>query len=94
MSKIDVVRAPDGELVWQGKNRVLRYLFPDEKPALLAALLEDAGMKAVPVYEQTKKPHWCNSAGGCNDSWIVGGNYGSPICNNPNHHNPVSEDTP
>lgn len=41
-------------------------------------------------YTATEKARFCNQAGpmggGCADSWHVGGNYGSHVCRNPNHH--------
>ncbi len=53
MSKVKVLRVPDerlihlkhnlpdGAIVLHGDNRTRRVIMPDEKPALLAALLED-----------------------------------------------------
>lgn len=38
----------------------------------------------------TAKARFCNQAGpmggGCADSWHVGGNHGSHVCRNPDHH--------
>lgn len=46
-------------------------------------------------YERVEKPKFCNHGGGgyngCADSWHVGGNYGSRVCQNPNHHEAETE---
>ena len=67
MSKIEVLRVPDerldndlnegfphGTLVWvRGKYEFPVAVLPDEQPALLAALLEDAGAVKVLIDEGT-----------------------------------------
>ena len=65
----------------------------DHAKALLAAL--DAA-KEESGYTPTTKAKFCNQAGpmggGCKDSWHVGGNHGSHVCKNPNHHTDVVND--
>lgn len=51
------------------------------------------GVKVAPLEERLDaKPKYCNRAGpmggGCEHSWHVGGNYGSSVCRNPDHHDP------
>ncbi len=52
------------------------------------------GVKVAPLEERLDaKPQYCNQAdpmgNGCKDSWRVGGNYGSDVCKNPDHHGPI-----
>lgn len=39
----------------------------------------------------TQKARYCDR-GGCRDSWWVGGNYGSPVCRNPEHYKGSAEE--
>ena len=64
MNKIEVRRVPDeqlihlkhnlpdGAIVLHGDNRTRRVIMPDEQPALLAALLEQAGAVKVEIKRQ------------------------------------------
>lgn len=64
-----------------------RELYVKLTKALAAAdLLEGEREK---TFVPTKKARFCTE-GGCKDSWHVGGNYGSHVCRNPNHHAALS----
>lgn len=77
----------------EGRVRLNWHGHEDPPESFVAALgqLRAVVMEAEEKdWVPTEKPHYCNRAGpmggGCPDSWHVGGNYGSSVCRNPNHH--------
>ncbi len=101
MSGIKVLQVQDsrfGDILKIMDDEVLCLRIPARfHSALLTALLKNAGMRAVAVYQKTNDARFCNKAGpmggGCEDSWHVGGNYGSHVCYNPDHHDTVHPPT-
>ena len=92
---------PEGEFIQVVARHVaplLETLMDTWRAGRIAALraelaaLENEGEDYIP----TERARFCNQAGpmgdGCRDSRIVGGNYGSAVCRNPNHHDPRPEE--
>lgn len=86
----DLIEFETGE---DPKDRVKRIWVDSrggELPLVTADLLWLMKQVEASSYIPTEKARYCNQAGpmggGCKDSWHVGGNYGSHVCKNPNHH--------
>lgn len=46
----------------------------------------DADLGSIPSASITERARFCHFGDGCSESRWVGGNYGSPVCHNPAHH--------